>query len=141
MTWVTHWLPEIGFVIRGHVGEQNALYAEVEAYEFSNVEAYDAVLDEDIHERRMPRKNAVNGWDQTSKFEDAERYVRGSVKWDGCSDLSFDDNNCALHFCSREDLGKVGRLLEALYDLAAEVIPHADANAYPIHQKNPYEHE
>lgn len=55
----------------------------------------------------------------------AQVYLHGSVKWDGCSNWHFDDQESAmLHFCDREALGNVGALLQRLYDWAGELIPH-----------------
>lgn len=51
----------------------------------------------------------------------AQVALSGSIKWDGCSDVSIDDE--PLHFCGRSDMEKFGRLLAAIYDLASEFIP------------------
>lgn len=51
----------------------------------------------------------------------AQVALSGSIKWDGCSDISFDDE--PLHFCGRDDVQGFAALLSAIYDLAAELIP------------------
>ena len=64
----------------------------------------------------------------TDDLDKAQVYLSGTVKWDGCSNLDFDINEgCAIHFCGRKDISKVGKLLERLYDLAAQLIPRWDA--------------
>lgn len=50
----------------------------------------------------------------------AQVILSGSVKWDGCSDISIDDD--PLHFCGREDVEEFAAILTALYDLASELI-------------------
>lgn len=51
----------------------------------------------------------------------AQIAISGSIKWDGCSDLSIDDE--PLHFCGRADAEEFAALLSVIYDLAAELIP------------------
>jgi hypothetical protein len=63
-----------------------------------------------------------------SDFAQAAVYLSGSIKWDGCANLQFDEQErCMLHFCGREDARKVGKLIDRLYDLAAELFPKWDA--------------
>lgn len=65
--------------------------------------------------------NAAN---PAESFEAAPTYLSGSIKWDGCSNLQFDEQeSCMLHFCSRKGASNVGVLLERLYDLAREAMP------------------
>lgn len=51
----------------------------------------------------------------------AQVAMSGSIKWDGCSDISIDDE--PLHFCGRSDMQEFTSLLSAIYGLAAELIP------------------
>lgn len=51
----------------------------------------------------------------------AQVALSGSIKWDGCSDITIDDE--PLHFCGRVDVVEFAALLSAIYDLAAELIP------------------
>lgn len=51
----------------------------------------------------------------------AQVMLSGSIKWDGCSDMTVDDE--PLHFCSRSYMEEFQCVLSAIYDLAAEVIP------------------
>jgi hypothetical protein len=37
--------------------------------------------------------------DSTQDFNEAERMIEGSVKWDGCSHYYFGDENAYLHIC------------------------------------------
>lgn len=50
--------------------------------------------------------------------------VRGSLKWDGCSDVDIggDVMSYRNHFCGRSGAKVVGIALDALYDLGAETI-------------------
>lgn len=51
----------------------------------------------------------------------AQVALSGSIKWDGCSDITIDDE--PLHFCGRGDAEEFAQLLTAIYNLAAELIP------------------
>lgn len=51
----------------------------------------------------------------------AQVMLSGSIKWDGCSDITIDDE--PLHFCGRQHMEEFSELLSAIYDLAAELIP------------------
>lgn len=51
----------------------------------------------------------------------AQVAISGSIKWDGCSDLTIEDE--PLHFCGRSNMEEFAALLSAIYDLAAELIP------------------
>ena len=51
----------------------------------------------------------------------AQVAVSGSIKWDGCSDITIDDE--PLHFCGRGNAEEFAALLSAIYDMASELIP------------------
>jgi hypothetical protein len=59
--------------------------------------------------------------DPVEGLESAQVALSGSVKWDGCSDITIDDE--PLHFCGRSNMEEFAALLSAIYDLAAELIP------------------
>ena len=78
-------------------------------------------------ERAWNRKDYNSTPDCVDSIELAQPFVHGHVKWDGCSNWHFDEQeNIMLHFCSKAETGNVGRLLERLYELAAKVIPAWD---------------
>jgi hypothetical protein len=63
--------------------------------------------------------------DPVERLDEAEVYLEGSVKWDGCSNWNLDDPSGGLrHFCSREQLENVGKILAACYDLTPEFCPN-----------------
>lgn len=58
---------------------------------------------------------------------EADIFLSGAIKWDGCSDWKFDgQDNCLLHFCSMESATSIGRLMEHMYRIATERIPKFD---------------
>ncbi len=71
-------------------------------------------------------KNDPDGWNTTSLAE-AQVYLSGSIKWDGCANLRFDaQDGCMLHFCGRNDAARVGKLFDLLYDLTEQLLPTYD---------------
>lgn len=79
-----------------------------------------------------PLQYHVYGWtdglEWTPDLDRAQPFLSGTIKWDGCSNLTFDDQALgALHFCGREHAAQVGALIARLYDLAAELISNWDA--------------
>jgi hypothetical protein len=68
-----------------------------------------------------------HGGDSTTSLAEAEVFLSGSIKWDGCANLHFDaQDECMLHFCGRDDASKVGQLIDLLYDLTEKFLPTYD---------------
>lgn len=62
--------------------------------------------------------------ESTTKLEDAERYLHGSVKWDGCSNWYFDEqDNVMLHFCELSGIKSISKVMEHCWRWAAELCP------------------
>lgn len=59
--------------------------------------------------------------DPVEDRESAQVAVSGSIKWDGCSHITIEDE--PLHFCGRGAMEEFTTLLSGIYDLAAELIP------------------
>lgn len=61
----------------------------------------------------------------TESLDEATVYLHGYVKWDGCSNWYFDEQDrVMLHFCEKEQAQAIGVLLGRLYDWAKELIPN-----------------
>lgn len=61
-------------------------------------------------------------------LEEAEPYLHGSVKWDGCSNWHFDmQDRVMLHGCSRENVQRFGDVMTLCWDWTAELCPHWNA--------------
>ncbi len=58
-------------------------------------------------------------------LDEAEPYLHGIVKWDGCSDWHFDEQDrVMLHGCSREDVVRFGMIIGECWDWTAELCPN-----------------
>lgn len=65
--------------------------------------------------------------DLVSDYREAQPFLSGAIKWDGCANVKFDEQDSTmLHFCGRDDAAKIGKLFNALYDLAEKLIPAWD---------------
>ncbi len=60
-------------------------------------------------------------------LEEAEVYIHGEVKWDGCSNWHFDEQDrVMLHGCRREDILRFGKILAECWDWTAVLCPSWD---------------
>lgn len=59
-----------------------------------------------------------------SSLDEAEPFVSGDVKWDGCSNFWFGDQeqDTMIHKCSREGLVAIGVLLSRCWDIAHRML-------------------
>lgn len=74
------------------------------------------------YERGYQRANSHRSPDPVEHLAQAEVFLHGGVKWDGCSDWHFDEQeDSMLHFCGKEEAGAIGTLLCRLYDWAREL--------------------
>lgn len=65
--------------------------------------------------------------DTVAETNFAQAFASGTVKWDGCSDIYFDEcDRGMIHFCSRENVKNLAAVLDTLYDLAETHVAKAD---------------
>lgn len=63
--------------------------------------------------------------DFLDSVEAAPLFLHGEVKWDGCSNWHFDEQDrVMLHQCSRGGLEGIGKLLVTCWDMAKELMPN-----------------
>lgn len=61
--------------------------------------------------------------DPTEELAEAEIFLHGFIKWDGCSNWHFDEQDAAMiHFCGVEEAAEIGELFRQLYAIARETI-------------------
>lgn len=52
----------------------------------------------------------------TKDLEKANTFIRGSVKWDGCSHFYFGDKESGyIHLCGDDDIKKISSLIKKIY--------------------------
>lgn len=63
--------------------------------------------------------------DPVELLSEAEVFCSGDVKWDGCANFHFDEQErCMLHTCGRDGIANIGILLGRVHDLAKELCPN-----------------
>jgi hypothetical protein len=124
---------DIGYYCAVEVHEH---WLEVKVYQFYLWREYDEpewdgesplVPGEAPSGHAFDREDAKSTPCPVKRVSEAELFLSGSVKWDGCSNLRFDhQDNVMLHFCGRKEATSIGVLLGRLYDLAAAMVPAFD---------------
>lgn len=104
---------DIGFTAVAHaVGEYHVHYT---VYAIEGVEENGTVL--------LHRAGADSWPDPVSSLGEAEIYLHGEVKWDGCSNWHFDEQDrLMLHGCSRKDLMNIGEVMARCWDWTKELL-------------------
>lgn len=87
-----------------------------EAYYWLNFTVYE------IPSHEMPgnipsynKKGYTGAGEYVEKIEDAEVFIQGFLKWDGCTEWEFID---ASHFCGWKSAHVLSRIIDALYSTA-----------------------
>jgi len=63
-------------------------------------------------------------FDRTAKLSEAAEFFSGEVKWDGCSNWTFkEQDRNMIHGCDRTDLVNLGLVLAACWDWTRELLP------------------
>lgn len=65
---------------------------------------------------------ALNSMETTTDPRKAERYIGGTVKWDGCSHVYFGRSDGYLHICGVEDWTKLATFLPLIYERCGELM-------------------
>lgn len=108
-----------GEIIRD-VGDYEILVTEKRSHSIS-FNVYRVIGETESGVRIYNRHGYESSLDPVEDRSAAQVMLSGSIKWDGCSDLTIEDE--PLHFCGRSDIEEVAKVLSAIYDLAAELIP------------------
>lgn len=61
--------------------------------------------------------------DPTERLDEAGVYLHGDVKWDGCSNWYFDEQNrVMLHFCNVKSIRTISDVMERCWHWAGELM-------------------
>jgi len=73
--------------------------------------------------------NEIISWDEQNNGIEAERYLSGTIKWDGCSHIYFGDgdNNGYIHLCGKIHFDNHMNLMKELFELASKEITKFDS--------------
>lgn len=78
------------------------------------------------------RKGASSNMDAVDDLADAEVYFHGGVKWDGCSNWWFDEQErgVMLHACNKHGLLALGEAMGRCWEWTLALLPTADASLF-----------
>lgn len=107
---------DIGYTITGNLCPDYGYAMYFEVYQIQGVCEDGQVL--------WIKKGAVSLPDPVESIDDAEIFLHGSIKWDGCSNWHFDEQDrIMIHGCSVDDMTNVGVLFERMCAIAKNTIP------------------
>lgn len=81
--------------------------------------------------RGYNRRGALSTPDFVFDPHEAEPYVAGSVKWDGCVNYvvgNQDETGLLLHACGRDDLEKLSRVLVLIFERCGQLMRERGVN-------------
>lgn len=112
MTRVQHW-NDIRYTC---VLEPKGLWGEFKLYQIS--------LIHDDGVREYERADGTSSVDLTMDVAEAQVFASGSIKWDGCSNIKFDEleSGVMIHGCDRDALLHIGEALARTYDVVASCL-------------------
>jgi hypothetical protein len=111
---------DFGVTVRYEIGEYGKTCVDFFAAE--------VIAAADDGSRYYSRKGAVSSTDDTDDFNEAERLVSGSVKWDGCSHYYFGYEDGYLHMHGAADLEKLSQALVTIYERCGELMKEHGGN-------------
>lgn len=85
-----------------------------------DVQVYECYLNKE-GEMNFQKKDSAYSPNYESDIKQAEMYMEGSIKSDGCSNVRFCREGY-LHFCGREDAIRIGKIMQELYAMAHEMM-------------------
>lgn len=113
-------VPELNFTI---VAEPHDYYV---TYTIYDIQGYSEGETKGVFDTPCwPRAGAMSSPDSVDTLEESEPYLHGDVKWDGCSNWEFDEQERAmLHGCSRGDVQRFGDVMAMCWDWTKELCPN-----------------
>lgn len=71
------------------------------------------------------RRGACSSLNPVNRLDEAELYLHGHVKWDGCSNWYFDEQDrVMLHCCGLNDIENIGKVMKRCWKWAGEFMTH-----------------
>jgi hypothetical protein len=114
MTTIIKHFDDIKFTAMAEI-QEGWLYVEFQVYEIKGRDADGT--------RFFALRDSISDEGVASLVE-AEPYLSGSVKWDGCSNWRFDEQDRGwMHACTRADLVNMGEVMARCRDFAATLMP------------------
>lgn len=115
----THHLKDLYFTVVAKVFEYRV------EFKIYDIEGWGEGGTEVVYDKPLWHKlNSPHYPDFVDSLEEADVYLHGTIKWDGCSDWQFDEQEKGcLHGCTRKDIQRFGDVMGYCWDWASEVCP------------------
>lgn len=84
-------------------------------------EAKEDCYQEDGKEHLYTTFDTLNDGSFTNEFEEGDKYIKGSVKWDGCSHYYF-GNEGYLHLCGKQPIEQISKIIEHIHIKCGEIM-------------------
>ena len=108
MSWIERRYDDLELHVRVHSHSEYSI-----EYEVRKILSTDPVL--------LFEAPEGTSWKPTEDVEKGEIYIKGTIKWDGCSHNDFGDGGY-IHGCERKHLTRLGILYDRLFDWAIELL-------------------
>lgn len=117
MVKVTKHFEDIRFTVTATLQDAEGRHIDFVVYEIAGTDA-------ETNELCWNRKGATSLPDPVDTLCDAQPFLHGFVKWDGCSNWSFDqqDEGMMLHGCCRNDLTRIGEVMGRCWDITKDML-------------------
>lgn len=119
---LAEYLGGLGFCLRWTL--RGDTWADVEAFEI--VGRYT-----DSGATIYNRKGYTFSPDPVDTIDEAATYLTGFVKWDGCSEFAFADENHNTHLCGARDYARLCALLRHIWTRAFELMQREQPDEWP----------
>lgn len=70
----------------------------------------------------------VISWGVDNKPIDMEGYLKGTIKWDGCSHIWFGDDDGYMHLCGKSYFDSHNKVMDAIWDVCSKKIKRFDSD-------------
>lgn len=65
----------------------------------------------------------VTAWTMDKKVAETELFLRGWIKWDGCSEITFgQDGDGLIHFCGKSSYDDLGNVMREVWEMCSKKI-------------------
>jgi len=55
-------------------------------------------------------------------LEEAKMFAEGGISWEGCSDWEWNQEDCQVHLCNKEEIANMGIMMARVLDVASSHI-------------------
>lgn len=79
--------------------------------------------------REYKKKDATSSEEVTTKTEEAQPLIHGSIKWDACSHVHFGDEGY-VHLCGKESFEQISEALKRIFKEAGDILKEGHNDEY-----------